>query len=111
MIRLEIKNCNIILTEKQKILALSSGKSDKYEYVTGEEMLSSNQKKTIEQAKFTYPSLRKAFVKQTKKFKEQRRKQIDAITNQNKTSGLNNKDDHKNDHKHIYKKIFDKIVK
>ena len=36
MIRLEIKNCNIILTEKQKILALSSGKSDKYEYVTGE---------------------------------------------------------------------------
>ena len=34
--------------------ALSSGKIDKYEYVTGEEILPSNQRRVIEQAKFTY---------------------------------------------------------
>ena len=35
-----MKNCNTILTEKQqKISALSSGKTDKYQYFTGEEIL------------------------------------------------------------------------
>ena len=34
-----------------KIAALSSGKIDKYEYLTGEEILPFNQKKIIEQAK------------------------------------------------------------
>ena len=33
--------------------ALSSGKIDKYEYLTGEELLPSNQQQIIEQAKFT----------------------------------------------------------
>ena len=33
--------------------ALSSGKTDKYEYLTGEEILSSNQQQIIEQAKLT----------------------------------------------------------
>ena len=37
-----------------KISALSSGKIDKYEYVTGEEILSSDQRRVIEQVKFTY---------------------------------------------------------
>ena len=38
MIRLVMKNFNIILKEKQQIVStLSSGKIDKYEYVTGEE--------------------------------------------------------------------------
>ena len=46
-----------------KISALSSGKIDKYEYLTGEEILPSNQKQIIEQAKFTYPPLGKAFEK------------------------------------------------
>ena len=50
-----------------KISALSSGKIDKYEYFTGEEILPSNQQKIIEQAKFTYSPLGKAFEKQTKK--------------------------------------------
>ena len=40
--------------EAAKILALSSGKINKYEYLTGEEKLLSNQKQIIEQAKFTY---------------------------------------------------------
>ena len=50
-----------------KISALLSGKIDKYEYPTGEEVLPSNQRQTIAQANFTYSPLGKAFEKQTKK--------------------------------------------
>ena len=39
--------------EAAKISALSSGKMDKYEYLTVEEILPSNQQQIIEQAKFT----------------------------------------------------------
>ena len=38
--------------EAEKISALSSGEIDKYEYLTGEEILPFNQSKLIEQAKF-----------------------------------------------------------
>ena len=55
--------------EAAKISALSSGKIDKYEYLTGEEILPSNQKQIIEQAKFTYSPLGKAFEKQVKQLK------------------------------------------
>ena len=62
-----MKKWNIILTEKQqKISALSSGKIDKFEYLTSKEVLLSNQRQIVEQAKFTFSSLRKAFQKQTK---------------------------------------------
>ena len=47
--------------EPAKITALSSGKIDKYESLTGEEILSSNQQQIIEQAKFTLFSLGKSF--------------------------------------------------
>ena len=47
--------------EAAKISALSSGKIDKYEYLTGEEILLSNQQQIIKQAKFTYSPLGKAF--------------------------------------------------
>ena len=57
--------------EVAKISALSSGKIDKYEYLTGEEISPSNQKQIIEQAKFTYSPLVKAFEKQTKTIKDQ----------------------------------------
>ena len=40
--------------EAAKISALSSGKIDKYECLTGEEILPSDQKQIMEQAKFTY---------------------------------------------------------
>ena len=53
--------------EPAKISALSSGKIDKYEYLTDEEILPFNQRKIIEQAKFAYSPLGKAFVKQTEK--------------------------------------------
>ena len=44
MIRLEMKDCNPILTEKQQ---LSFGKINKYEYLTGEEILLSNERQII----------------------------------------------------------------
>ena len=49
--------------EAAKISALSSGKIDKYEYLTGEEILPSNQKQIIEQAKLTCSSFGKTFEK------------------------------------------------
>ena len=57
---------NNINREAAKTSALLSGKIDKYEYVTGEEILSLYQRRVIEQAKFTYPPLGKALEKQTK---------------------------------------------
>ena len=70
---------NDINREAAKITALLSGKIDKYEYLTGEEILPSNQQQIIEQAKFTYSPLRKAFQKQTKTIEDQGKKQIDAL--------------------------------
>ena len=67
--------------EAAKISALLSGKIDKYEYLTGEEILPSNQQQIIEQAKFTYSPLGKAFEKQTKTIEDQGKKQIDALAN------------------------------
>ena len=56
--------------EAAKILLLSSGKIDKYEYLTSEDKIHSNQQQIIEQAKSTYSPLEKAFEKhKTKKLK------------------------------------------
>ena len=49
--------------EDAKISVLSSGKIDKYEYLTGEDIFPSNQQQIIEQAKFTFLPLGKAFEK------------------------------------------------
>ena len=49
-----------------EISALSSGKIHMYGYLTGKELLPSNQQQIIEQAKFTYSPLAKAFEKQIK---------------------------------------------
>ena len=67
--------------EAAKISALSSGKVHKYEYLTGEDILLSNQQQIIEQAKFTYSPLGKAFEKQIKAIEDQGEKQIDALKN------------------------------
>ena len=66
--------------EAAKISGLSSGKIDKYEYLTGEEILSCDQIRIIEQAKFTYFALGKTFEKQIKIIKDQGIKQVEAIT-------------------------------
>ena len=60
--------------EAAKISALSSGKIHKYEYLTGEDILPSNQQQIIEQAKFTYSPLGKAFEKQVKTIEDQGQK-------------------------------------
>ena len=62
--------------EAAKISALSSGKIHKYEYLTGEDILPSNQQQIIEQAKFTYSPLRKAFEKLIKTIEDQGQKQV-----------------------------------
>ena len=54
-----------------EISALSSGKIHKYEYLTGEDILPSNQQQIIEQARFTYSPLGKAFKKQIKTIEDQ----------------------------------------
>ena len=43
-----------------EISALSSGKIQKYEYLTGEDILLSNQQQIIELARFTYSPLGRA---------------------------------------------------
>ena len=61
------------------ISSLLSGKIDKYECFTGEEILPSDQRRVTEQAKFTYPPLGKASEKQTKTIEDQGKKHIKAI--------------------------------
>ena len=72
--------------EATKISALSSGKIYKYDFLTGEEILSSDQSKIIEQAKFKYSPLGKAFENQTKKIVDQEEKQIKALEDHGKYS-------------------------
>ena len=52
--------------EAAQISALSSGKIDEYDYLTGEEILPPDQRRVIEQAKFASSSLGKTFKKQKK---------------------------------------------
>ena len=68
-----------INSETAKISALSSGKLDKYEYLTGEEILPSNQQQIIQQAKFNYSPSGKAIEKQRKTIEDQGEKQVVAL--------------------------------
>ena len=65
--------------EAAKISVLSSGEIRKYEYLTGEDILPSNQQQIIQQAKFTYSPLGKAYEKQIKTSYDQGKKQVDAL--------------------------------
>ena len=67
--------------EAAKISALSSGKLHKYEYLTGEDILPSNQQQIVEQTKFTYSLLGKAFDKQIKTIEDHGKKQVDPLEN------------------------------
>ena len=62
--------------EAAKMSALSQGKITKYEYLTGEDIVSSDESRMTKQAKFTYSTLGKAFAKQTKSIEDQGDKQI-----------------------------------
>ena len=70
--------------EAAKISALSSGKIDKYEYLTCEEILPSDQKIVREQTKYTYSPSGKALEKQTKPIEDQGKKQMKAIEDHRK---------------------------
>ena len=108
--------------EAAKVSALSSKKFNKYEYLTGEDLLLSNQKQMIEQAKFTYSLLGKAFEKQVKTTEDQGEKQIKALEDL-KDNEKNKKqkqkqiytDDYRNkllisQERDIFKSIYNKIV-
>ena len=69
----------MIRLEAAEISALLSGKIDKYEFLTGEEILTSDERRVMEQAKSAYSPLGKAFEKQTKTIEDQEAKQIKAI--------------------------------
>ena len=105
--------------EAAKISALSLGKIDKYQYLTGEEIFPFNQQQIIEQAKFSYSPLGKAFEKQTKTIEDQGEKQIKPIQDYKEQSvNINNDDDYtkklllskeREIFKDIYNKRLDKI--
>ena len=65
--------------EVAKISALSSGKLHKYGYLTGEDILPSNEQQIIKQAKFTYSPLGKAFEKQIRTMEDQGKKQVEPL--------------------------------
>ena len=69
MTRSEMKNYNMILIAK--ISASLSEKIDKREYLAREEIFPPGQKRVMEQAKFTYSPLDKAFEKQIKTIEDQ----------------------------------------
>ena len=105
--------------EAAKISALSSGKTRKYEYLTGEDILPSKQQQIIEQTKFTYSSLGKAFEKQMETIEDQGEKEIDALKDlKDQNKQVHNISDYKDDllrskereiFKNIYSKRLDKI--
>ena len=90
---------------------MSSNKFNKYEYLAGEEILPPSQKQMIEQAKFTYSPLGKAFEKQIT-IEDQGEKQIKAIQNQWQVKTIKNYtyDDEDNPIISKQKQIFNKLV-
>ena len=75
MKRLEMKNYITILTERKQ-------KTYKYEYLTDEGILPSDQRRMVEQAKFMHPLLLKALKRKT--MEDQGKKQIIAIEDHGK---------------------------
>ena len=78
----QIKNKKLqyaINRERAKISGLSSREIHLYDYLTGEDILPSNQQQIIEQAKFTYSPLGKAFRREIKTIEDQGQKQIDVL--------------------------------
>ena len=57
------KTYSWLVIDNMIISALSLGKIDNYEYISGEEILLPDQRRVIDQAKFSYSSWGKAFEK------------------------------------------------
>ena len=97
--------------EAAKISALSSGNIDKYEYLTGEDILTSNQQQLIEKARFTYSPVGKAFEKQIKTIEDEGEKQVDALKKlkpKKQAKAITYKSD--DDNTLISKEIYDDIL-
>ena len=69
----------VLIEKQQKCYHYLQVKIDKYEYLTGEEILPSDQSRIVEQAKFTFSPLCKAFQKQIKTIEDQREKQMKTL--------------------------------
>ena len=72
--KIKYENQCDINRETAKILALSSWKIDKYEYLIGEKILPSGQSRIIEEAKFKYFPISKALERQMNATEEKRKK-------------------------------------
>ena len=96
--------------EVANISALSSGKLNKYEYVTGEDILPSNQEQIIEQTKLTYSPLGKAFEKQTKTIEDQGKKQVEALEDLKLKEQAKAIEDESNDKLLIQKEIYNRLL-
>ena len=100
--------------EAAKISALSSGKIHKYEYLTGEDILPSNQQQIIEQTKFTYSPLGKAFEKQTKTIEDHGKKQVEVLENlkpKEETKPIENRSNNQSKAAIIFDELFNKKKK
>ena len=112
MIRLEMKNYNTILISKllkyqpyhqAKLISMNI-------YLTGEEILPSNQKQIIEKSKFTYSPLVKAFEKQIKKAEDQGRKQVETIKDLKAREQTKATKDKSDDNPLMSKKIYYRLL-
>ena len=110
MIRLEMKNYDMILIEKQLKYQL-------YHQVTLINMnillvKTSNQQQLIEQARFTYSPVGKAFEKQIKTIEDEGEKQVDALKKlkpKKQTKAITYKSDDDNNTR-ISKEIYNEIL-
>ena len=95
-----------------EISALSSGKTHKYEYLTGKDILPSNRQQVIKKAKFNYSPLGKAFEKQIKTIEYQGEKQIKAIQDQRQVKTIKKYDHDAEDTPFIskQKEIFNELL-
>ena len=75
----QIRDEKLLYDINREAAKISSKKFNKYEYLTDEELLPFNRQQIIEQAKFTYSPLEKAFEKQAKTIEDQEEKQVKAL--------------------------------
>ena len=97
--------------EAARISALSQGKIHKYQYLSGEDISPSNQQQIIEQAKFTYCQLGKAFEKQIKTTDGQGKKQVHALESlkpKEQTKPLENKSNNQPKATAIFNELINK---
>ena len=96
MIKLEMKNYNTILIEKQpKYQLYHQTKFVNMSILLVKIYYHSNKQQIIEQAKFTYSPLAKAFVKQIKTIEDQGEKQVKALNTLKSGSNNNNNNNNK----------------